>query len=742
MKWRQRVKTDFLLAKPPYRAKTTGDALKVLLLPFWKIPDMVNPRYIQGGDHLYGKPVENLVFAVRGLSSKNYTNAHQSLRRIPLFNTILQVIREWDVEAINREMTILQREPRGRGFSDMGPLVVAILKPLYKLSRLNPHVHLLPAIAKMYEFAKMYLTNSEERAMLLRYYTIAREELPLVFTQLRQRLYPVLLKLLSDKFIDLDQFFLDKEEEILALLGLKEEDLVRDVPDHTLGAEIVTTGPEDPEIVITPKLARHGFKLLDQLFPRAGWNALDEIPDLFSYFQTVFEFPKGSDLIPIDDAIQVIQPLSEVLQQLFYGFQNIQWGTVVNQDGEVIRLQEELDKAIARWHFFHEEFFGKNYLPLLQEYCREVERSGPLANEAKRREHQLLWFKRNYLLPHLVLPVMDDVRVKSLGYPNLAIQVKEMLDRLTPVAIEVDQKGIRSSSVLNPETRVRFPVISMVSLRFQNALRRSEIGPLGEKRLLDQGNNKSLLFYTVALLSALDHLLSAPNSLLYTRNSTYLYRTSGQPGDDKPVYNAPKKNSANLLKKLNEQPPADVAVQPWQTQVGDLYGPFIAAEEIKAQIFSYHEDKQPFVLVAFRVWPPEAAAGFLDFAEPFLDQGTHLQSQDDGTWFYVMKDTLEEEAEDFARKLLSAAARRVPPLAMGAIIVPFSISWTLNKMLLAPSRGWLAAKTIPPQILGLWIETAQTFEFRGDVPTVVVVPAVEEADTDLPEPEKNQNMNP
>lgn len=728
MKWRQRMKTDFLFSKPPYEVKTWGQAVRVALSPFWPVDDLVSPQFIRNGDHLISKPVENLVLAVRGLSSKSYKNAQQNLRRIPLFNTIIQVIRDWDVEAVNRELTLLQRDPRDRSFADFAPLLKPLLRPLFLLGRLNPHVHVLPAVAKMHELARMYLTSKDERDLLQRYYSIAQEELPLVFNHLRQRLYPVMLKLLSDQFLDLDPFYLEKEADILVFLDLKEEDLVRDMPDADPGREEESTAGKapPPEGPITPKLAYQGFELLDQLFPRAGWKSLADNPDFYSYYQTIFDYAKGSDLIPVDDPIQVIQPLSEVIQQLFYGFQNMQWGSAVNQAGEVIRLQEELDKGIARWHFFHEEFFGKNYLPVLQDYCREVERSGPVAPDAKRREHQLLWFKRNYLLPHLMLPVMDDIRAKSLGYPNLAIQVREMLDLLAPIAVEVEQKGLKAKSLLNPEVRVRFPVTNMVSARFQNALKRSETGETGEKRIVDQGNNKALLVATLSILSALDHMLSKPGSPLYLKKPPYLYRTSGVQGDEKPVYNAPKKNSLNLLKKLNEQLPPDVAEVPWLSRGGDLFGPLVVAEEIKNRMLEHHTQKKPFVLVTFRAWPEESAKDFVGFVTPLLDQGTKVHPQDDGSWAYVMKDTLEEEAEDFARKVLTAAARRSPPLAVGALITPFFTNWNLEKLLGAPARGWVLAHDIPPQVLGLWVNIAQTYEFRTDVPTVVVAAPTEE----------------
>src|SRR6185369_8104049 len=93
---------------------------------------------------------------------------------------------------------------------------------------------------------------------------------------------------------------------------------------------------------------------------------------------------------------------------------------------------------------------------------------------------------------------------------------------------------------------------------------------------------------------------------------------------------------------------------------------------------------------------------------------------------YVMKDTLEEEAEDFALKVLTAAARRDPPLAAGALVVPFYTNWNLEKLVTTPLRGWSQAHEIPPQVLGVWINAAQTFEFRSDVPTVAIAEAPEE----------------
>jgi len=740
MPWMERVRTDFLFAGPGYRVKTHGQAIRLLLSPFWPVPDLISPAFITNGDRLYAKPVETLVLAVRGLMSKNHREALQNLRRIPLYSAVLNVLKDWDVEGINRELTLLQREPRDRTFSDLQPLLTPLLKPLFVLSRLNPHVHVLPGLAKMFELARMYLTSAQEKELVQRYYAIAREELPAMFAGLRTRLYPVLLKLLSDELLEPEQFYVDKEEAIWGLLGLTEADLIKDLPESMAApAPAAAESPPEPEPEPVPRLARRGFELLDELFPRAGWQNLDEAPDLFAYFQSLLEFPKGSDHIPVDDAIQIIQPLSEVLQQLFYGFQNVQWGTTTNENGEVIRLQEEIDKRVARWHFFHEEFFVKNYLPLLQEYCREIERAGPASNDARRREHQLLWFKRNYLLPHLALPVMDDVRVKSLGYPNLSVQVREMLGLLAPLAIELDQPGRRAGAVLNPEARVRFPVSGMVSLRFQHALRRLGVSEGTERRVIDQGNNRALIFYTVALLSSLDDLLSRPTSILYAHEPQYLYRTSGNPGDDKPVYNAPQKNSLALLKKLNEQLPPSLEERPWPTAGGDLYGSLLSVEDVKARIREHRSEKTPFVLLA--VQPRSGSAQFIELAAALLPDITfHLV--DDGSYSATLRDTTEEAGEDTARKLLGAAARRDPPLALTALIVPYASGWQPERLLALPAKGWAAARGVPRQALGVWNHSAQAFEFRPDLPVITTEAAPEAEPGDVEEDFEDEKAAP
>jgi hypothetical protein len=134
---------------------------------------------------------------------------------------------------------------------------------------------------------------------------------------------------------------------------------------------------------------------------------------------------------------------------------------------------------------------------------------------------------------------MEDVRPKTLGYPNFSFQVKEMMDLLSPVAVEADQKGKKLTALINPDAKVVFSAENIVSQRFQNVLRAIELNDKEDKRPVDQATNKTLLFYTLSILTALYYNLSQLTSPLYQRKPKFLYRTSEDSSDEKPNYTAP-----------------------------------------------------------------------------------------------------------------------------------------------------------------------------------------------------------
>lgn len=729
-----RLKTDFFCARPEVRVKTLGQALTALISFSADAPDLVSRNFILDGDHVFAKGIENLVLAVRGLTSKNNKNALQAIRRQPLYNDILKVLRAWDIEAIGTELSRLQANPGGKAFSDLVPLLQYVLRPLFVLSRLSVQTHLLPALAKMHDHCKTYLVQPADRERALKYFVVAREELPLVFSRLKFRLYPLLLKLLSDRWLTSDAFFKTCDTKLLDFLNIAEKDLLVEPPHGMLAApaplpeETAAPAPaaetEGPrELAPVPKPAQKGLDILDQLFPRAGWKNLETRPDLYAYFEELFDFPKGLDLVSVRDPLQIIYPLSLVLENLFYGFQEVRFGQLRTQFGQVVDLQTELDKAVSQWHFFMEEVFAKNYLVPLQEYCRLVDRSGRLAPESKKAEHQLIWLKKRYLLPHLMVPVFKEVRPKNLGYPTLSEQVTHLLGLLASIVVEMEQ-GVKKQAaaglpkneaplqtILNAFQPFKFPVANIVSRRLTQILR-------PEAR-----TNRSLVWQTFSLLLTLDFLLNNAGSVLYEHHNLPLYRTSGNEGEEIPQYRVEKQNTLALLKKLPVQPTLDDLDPP-----EDLYGPYLVLEELKKQVQAHHTDQKPFCITAFRL------AGMEGKSRQFFDQqlrslretaesvhfaGLTVGALQDGTVVAVHPAGETAMVQAWGRQVLAAAASRpAHPIGVTALVLPFQKNWTVEKLLALPARGFLLGQEYPPQVLGVFKPELQTFEFLADLPLI------------------------
>lgn len=734
MKYWDRLKIDFYCSRPEVKVKTLSQALSAILGFTGEVADTISRGFIMDGDHLFAKDVENLVLAVRGLTSKNYKNAIQSIRRLPLYNDILKTLRSWDIEGLHQELGRLQARPGGRSFAEFVPLLKVLLRPFFLLSKLNLQLHLQPAVQKMFELARNYLVKQDDKERLLRYYLIAREVLPLVFGRLRLQMYPFLLKLLSPRYLDPDEFFAEKEDKILDFLEIKENELIKEAPASAVVIPPTDTSqdagpsrsPSEEVRTPIPKSALKGLELLDRLFPRAGWNNLETNPDFYSYFQSVFDFPRGSEVLSVKDPLQIVLPISIILQNLFFGFQEVKFGLANNQLGQTIDLQGEIDKAVSQWHFFMEEVVAKNYLTQLQEYCRQVERSGRQSAESKRIEHKLLWIKKNYLLPHLMVPVFEDIRPQSLGYPSLAVQVKTLIGILAPIAVEVEQAllnqkpssptVLKTVSMANPLASLRFPVENMVSKRLSQVL-----SP-------DARNNRSLLFYTFTILLTLDHLLNQPSSVLYGRDERLPpYRTSEGERDESPLYNIPKKNTATLLKKLSETAPAVTEDEPVE-----LYGPFIVQEAAKKCLQAFHKERTPFCLASFQVMGLEEQTRIhrdrkhLELQDLLkrIGRPAHIQgSQEDGSIFVVLPDTESPTAASWSRQVVTAAAELQPgPLALLGLVVPFQKNWTVEKLLAQPSRGYQIGRDYPPQVLGVYQPETQSFEFMDDL---AVIPMAE-----------------
>lgn len=764
MKGRERIKTDFYCARPEIGLKTTRQAFASLFTLVMHVPDTVCYRFIMEADNVFGRSVENLVLGVRGLMTKSYKTASQTIRRTPLYNEILKVLRSWDIEAIGEELSRLQAKPHHRTVEEFIPLMKVLLKPMFLLHRLSLSVHLLPALSRMYELGRQFASNQGERDRLVRYYTIAREELPWVFSVLKTRFFPLLLKNISDRFMLPEDFYLKMEAEILEFLEIKESDLLTaegpvKIPEPSsadLGGAVQGDLPvvQDnfelpPQITPLPRIAERGLDLLDRMFPRAGWKNLDAHPDLYAYFQPILDYPKGGELLPPLDPLQPAVTLCLVVQNLLAGFQSLKFGVVKNAQGQAESLTGPVEKAITQFHFFMEEVIAKHYLGTLSDLTRAMERSGKMGAESKKLTAVLLWLRKQYLLPHISMPVLEDVRPQALSYPPLNQLVRRLIELLSPVAVDVEStlarqkanpsRGFGFTALENPLEPFRFQVETPVSQRLHQVFRKV-VSPGEDQGIVKDGRtNRTLLFSVLSLLNLLDQWLSQPGSVLYLAQPPVLFRTAtGDPGDETPVYGVEKRDTPTLLKKQTEkenQQQAQGHGLAAEENLPELYGSFIAKEELRVRILAYHQDKIPFSILALRIHG-------LEEGSPSLVRSLEAQAQemvqalkkpdqvfdpgDQGTMVLILPGADRSQTMKTGRDLLTAGAYRKIPLAIMG--VAYQAGWSQEKLLAVPVRGFSQAETYPPQVLGWFQGDLGAFDFVEDLPVVAAQSGITEAD--------------
>jgi hypothetical protein len=323
--------------------------------------------------------------------------------------------------------------------------------------------------------------------------------------------------------------------------------------------------PKDPKVIerkakeeaekTEQKFLAQGRSTLETLFPKAGWDKLEEFPDFYPYFANLYNMRGGYELIPSTDPLQQIGVLLHILDDLFIGMRYMNFGTITGSDGNPVRVIEEMGEIINNWRAHIEDSFSKDYLPRLNEYCRMLENSKDARGTpyAKKTINELQWIKRLYFLPYYKFeaigpppfPKQDIIPVYSI--------VRKIRKNLTAVVKGIEQ-GVhaggaatkaRCDGINNPWEKYNFQVPNPVS-------RRLDILLAPEKR-----NNATLVFFTLSVVTVLDYIVNNENSWAYANHSGPLFRSVRDEGII-PIFGVDEKLDAekifrNSLKKKQSE---------------------------------------------------------------------------------------------------------------------------------------------------------------------------------------------
>jgi len=557
-----RLKMDRFAGQPEFEIKSGAQIFQSAISFFTAGPDYVNPAFVTKRMTEYYRKIETLVISTRSLFPRNNARRNERLKKtFPLVYLVLDAIRYWNIEKISGDLARLQSHPRSAKVNDFADIVRAFYRPLFILNQMDPDNHIRASYKVLYKV--LYLENPMEaqdkfqeliRLALAAFFEVRRD--------IHYLLYPLLMKMVSNKFIHYDRFFSERKNRIMAFLNVTENDQIIPVPinpqqeaglgEEQLLEEAAADGDkaaedqagaeaaeEERELSEEERANREaeeaeakalskGRQTLEILFPKAGWDRLETYPDLYPYFVDTFDLKKGMVNIAPTDPLQQVLILMRTLEELFFGLRYVSFGTVPGSSGNIEKLDTILGEIINNWHYFIEISIEKEYLPRMSEYIRILEGSAEerVSPYTKKLAAELHWIKRLYFLPYYKFESLVPPPLQKKDAIHIYTKVRALKKYMTAIALGIEQgnkaggpeRNAPCDGIGNPWDPYIFQVPNPLSIRLDAIL------PPKNR------NNAALIYFCLAVLTVLDHLINNENSWAYGSLPGPLFRSEDGQG--------------------------------------------------------------------------------------------------------------------------------------------------------------------------------------------------------------------
>ena len=573
----ERIKMDRYAAQPEFDIKSSLQAFISILYFFGEPPDYLNPHFVNVRMTAYYKKMELLVNAARALLPRNNAKRSERFRKAsPYYFSILDIIRYWDIEKIDAELARIRAQPKAAAL-DFAEILRCIYRPLFLLEKLTLDNHIKGAFKVLY---KVVCADdpAESKERIQNITRTALSSYSDIKLEVHFGLYPLLMRYISDRWFPYEMLFIDRRRRFMSFLGLTEDDQIK--PQDTASGQVDSVDFDSLEETVENAEAAPGeegapptaeaaplteeqkaqeeaekreekamdqsMKVLELLFPKAGWEKLEEYPDLYPYFVTTYELRRGYELIGPSDPLQQTAVLMHIIDDLCTGLKNVTFGTAVGPDGSPSQINELIGATLTNWRRYIEDGFNKEYLPRLIEYCGIIEHSAEsrISAFAKKNLDGLRWIRRLYFLPYFKFESVGPPPFQKQDVTAIYSEVRTLRRCLTLVATGID-KGNRiggaeakahCEGIGNPWNRYNFDVSNPVSKRLD------AIFPP------DKRNNTTLIFFALSVVTVLDNLLNNENSWAYGQNVGPLFRSVNNQGVT-PVFGVDNKLDADKIFK-------------------------------------------------------------------------------------------------------------------------------------------------------------------------------------------------
>lgn len=450
----------------------------------------------------------------------------------------LRMVAGWTMSPIKSEYNILQSIGEPLIVQDLIPLIRALYKPLVTVYYYGDNK--IPKLIKeIYndeiaypDAPKAKLSDMAKQAITQWLY---------INNEIIKKCYPLLMRMCSDTFNTYDDFFRLQIADILKFVELHKFDLLLPEKQKPEEKKEEKKSAPAPQKGIKDNTVLTGLKLLEQLFPQAGFSNLESHPDMYPYFQPLYKFPEGFNLLHPENPVQVTVVLQRIIEDCFFGLRNINFIVPDNTK----QGAETIHDVLTEWSAYREDTFGNLYCSPLKNLVNSTYSQPDFAGSqyGKKLYTSLLWQTTYHFMPsfkfdQLLLEHPSD----ESKYKPLFVRTDFVRKYLTLVVNECD-KAAKTRDVVklvgNPWDHYRFDLQNEVSKRLDVLLG-------GQNHSANtNATNANLIKYTLCFVAVLDWWLNNPESPAYGTDPMHVFRVS--PDDGKPLFSVPEREDQNKL---------------------------------------------------------------------------------------------------------------------------------------------------------------------------------------------------
>lgn len=449
----------------------------------------------------------------------------------------LRMVASWGMVGIKTEYATLRTVQDQILVCDLVNLVKAIYKPIISVYYYGTNK--IPKLIKeVYNDEIQYPEAPKDKLSTLAKKAIT--EWLYIDTEIIKKFYPLLLRMCSDSYEDYPNFFTTNVADILKFTNLHKFDLL--LPDKPKEEKQETKQKNPPpQKGVKDSTVTTGLKILNQLFPQAGFDKLDEHPDLYPYFQPLYKFADGFNSLSPENPLQVTMVLHRIIEDCFQGCRNIGFARTDYQKQGSDSIQEILEE----WAQYREDSFERLYCEPLVDLTNSVYSQPDFEKShiGKKTLTSLLWQTSYHFLPSFKFEkLLLERPADESKYRPLFHRTDFARKFLTLVVNECDSKAKTKGTVSfvdNPWEHYKFEIQTEVSKRLDVLLGAQN------KSANTNATNANLIKYTLCIIAVLDWWINNPESPAYSTDPMSIYRVS--PEDGKPQFSVEERTDQNKL---------------------------------------------------------------------------------------------------------------------------------------------------------------------------------------------------